>query len=201
MCSNPRLDGGSTERVQSTPYLAHHGEIRLLGDPLEHPDPVIKRSRVPALWREPVPHRHHDGVAELGHPPTEGVVGRGAAAPGDEPAAVELHDDGQPPPSGRRGARRGGGVREVPPVRRAGGDRGGFAGAARVRVLRWRRGEEDTDGQRGVGVDMEVLGRDAVGCGEGRVGGRGGLVGAAGDPERGGGRVGAGAGQRLQAVA
>jgi hypothetical protein len=193
MCSNPRLDGGCTERVDPSPYLAHHGEIRLLGDPLEHPDPVIKRSRVPVLWREPVPHSHNDGVAELGHPPAEGVVGRGAAAPGDEPAAVELHDDGQPPARGRRS------VRVVPPVRRAGGGRGGVAGAARVRVLRRRRGEEDADGERGVGVDVEVLGRDAVGRGEGRVGGRGGLVGAAGDPER---RVGVGgAGQRLEAVA
>jgi hypothetical protein len=46
---------------------------------------------------------------------------------------------------------------------------------------------------------VEVLGRDAVGRGEGRVGGRGGLVRAAGDPER---RVGVGgAGQRLEAVA
>jgi hypothetical protein len=141
MCSNPWLDGGGTERVDSSPYPAHHGEIRLLGDPLEHPDPVIKRSRVPALWREPVPHSDDDGVAELGHPPAEGVVGGGAAAPGDEPAAVELHDDGQPPARGRRSARRGRGVREVPPVRRAGGGRGGVAGAARVRVLRRRRGE------------------------------------------------------------
>jgi hypothetical protein len=192
MCSNPRLNGGCAERVDPSPNLAHHGEIRLLGDPLEHPDPVIKRSRVPALWGEPVPHRHDDGVAELGHPPAEGVVGRGAAAPGDEPAAVELHDDGQPPTRGRSG------VREVPPVRRGRGGRGGVAGAARVRR---RGGEEDADGERGVGVDVEVLGRDAVGRGEGRVGGRGGLFGAAGDAERRGGRVGDGVGQRLEAVA
>jgi hypothetical protein len=52
-----------------------------------------------------------------------------------------------------------------------------------VRVLRRRRGEEDADGERGVGVDVEVLGGDPVGRGEGRVGGRRGLVRAAGDPE------------------
>jgi hypothetical protein len=209
MCSNPRLNSGRTERVHTTPNLAHHCQIGLLGDPLKNLDPVLKRGRVPALRCEPVSHRHDDGVAELGHPPAEGVVGGGAAAPGGEPAAVELHDDGQPPARRRRRARRGDGVREVPAVRRGAvgrGGRGGVAGAARVgeevRVGR-RRGEEDADGERGVGVDVEVLGGDPVGGGEGRVGGRGGLVGAAGDPEGGRGGVGAapGGGKRLEAVA
>lgn len=201
MCSNPRLHSGRAECVHATPDLAHHGEIRLLGDPLEHLDPVLEGGGVAALRREPVPHGDDDGVAELGDPPAEGVVGRRAAAPGDEPAAVELHDDGQPPARRRRrGARRGGGVRDVAAVGRCsgasvggGGCRGRVAGAARVgeEVVRvvgrgWGRGEEDADGEGGVGVDVEVLGGDAVGGGEGRVGWRGGLVGAAGDPEGGG---------------
>lgn len=217
MCSNPRLNSGCTKGVDdTTPDLAHHGEIGLLGDPLEHLDPVVERGRVAALWRKPVPDGDDNGIAELGHPPAEGVVGGGGVAPGDEAAAVELHDDGQPPARRRGGARRGDGVREVPSVRRAGGGRRGcggrrgrVAGAARVcvreevrvRGRRRGRGEEDADGEGGVGVDVEVLGGDAVGGGgEGRVGRRGGLVGAAGDPEGGVVEVPRG-GQRLEAVA
>jgi len=138
MCSNPRLNSGCTKGVDTTPDLGHHGEIGLLGDPLEHLDPVLERGRVAALWRKPVPHCDDNGIAELGDPPAEGVVGRGGVAPGDEAAAVELHDDGQPPARRHGGARRGDGVREVPAVRRAGcgrgGSRCGVAGAARGRV-------------------------------------------------------------------
>jgi hypothetical protein len=203
MCSNPRLNSGRTEGVDTTPDLGHHGEICLFGNPLEHLDPVLKRGRVSALWRKPVSHGDDNGITELGDPPAEGVVGRGGVAPGDEAAAVELHDDGPPPARRRGGARRGYGVREVASVRRAsgGGGRGGVAGAARVRVRGRGRREEDADGERGVGVDVEVLGGDAVGGGgEGRVGRRGGLVGAAGDPES---RVveAPRGGQRLEAVA
>ena len=206
MCSDPGLDGGGTEGVDPAPDLAHHGEIGLLGDPPEHPDPVIEGGRVAALGREPVADGDDDGVAELGDPPAEGVVGGGAVAARDEPAAVELHDDGEPPARGGGGPGRGDGVREVAPVWRAGGPGGRVAGAARVEevrvgVLRRRRGEEDADGERGVWVDVEVLGGDPVGGREGRVGRRRGLVPAAGDPEgvrRG--RVGGG-GEGLEAVA
>ena len=170
--------------------LAHHGEIGLLGDPPEHPDPVIKGGGVAALGREPVADGDDDGVAELGDPPAEGVVGGGAVAPRDEAAAVELPDDGQPAARGGGGPRGGDGAREGAPVGRARLAGGGVAGAARVeevRGVRRRRGQEDADGERRVGVDVQVLGGDPVGCGEGRVGRRRGLVGAAGDPE--GGRV------------
>lgn len=37
---------------------------------------------------------HPAGIAELGDPPVEGVVGHGSVATRDEAAAVELHDDG-----------------------------------------------------------------------------------------------------------
>ena len=75
MCSNPWLNSGCTEGVDTTPDLGHLGEIGLLGDPLEHLDPVLERDRVSALWRKPVPHGDDNGITELSDPPVEGVVG------------------------------------------------------------------------------------------------------------------------------
>jgi hypothetical protein len=63
--------------------------------------------------------------------------------------------------------------------------------------MRRRGGEEEADREPIVGVDVDVLGCDAVRHIEGRIVERGGLVGVVRDPERCDGRVRVGVGQRL----
>jgi hypothetical protein len=50
-----------------------------------------------------------------------------------------------------------------------------------VHVMRSPGGEEDADGELGVGVNVEVLRCDVLCHGEGKIDGRDGLVGATGD--------------------
>ena len=74
-----------------------------------------------------------------------------------------------------------------PPLVVAGGGSlrgaGGALGCAAMRVRR-RGGEEDADGEGGVGINVEVLGGDVVRHGEGLVQRCRGLVRAIRDPER-----------------
>jgi hypothetical protein len=74
-------------------------------------------------------------------------------------------------------------------------------GVARVRMMRRPGGEEEAVREPIVGVDVKVLAHDTIRHREGMIVERGGLTGAVGDPERCGGRVRVGVGQRLEAGA
>lgn len=62
---------------------------------MQHLQSILECCRIAILWRQPIPDRNYNGVAQLRNPPTEEIVCIGRIAPGDEPASVKLDNDRQ----------------------------------------------------------------------------------------------------------
>ena len=105
MSRQPRLNHGSSKVIiHSIPThlplrSAPIRQIRLLPHPMQRPHPILKRSRVPILRRQPIPHCHHHHIAQLRNPPTENIIRHRIVTPTHKSSSMKLQHHRQPSPT------------------------------------------------------------------------------------------------------